>query len=300
MTKSEYFQVKNFIFILLFLVTSLTVCCAEAEQKSYQRIVSMLPSITEILFALDVGDQVVGVTRYCDYPPEARKKAKVGGILDTNYEVLFHMNPDLVLVGATNSDQKQRVEDMGIEVVELETKSIEGVLDSIRILGAMLNRQKQAASIAAMIEEKIKEIQSKTKDLPKPRVLITFLRSFGEGIIRDVYVAGNDTYFNDVMEVVGSVNAYEGPDFITSPVVSAEGIFRMNPDVIIELLTTLKDTKYSKEDVLRDWNMLSGLKAYQSKKIHIFSEKYLGIPGPRLVQTLETVVRVIHPDIDWD
>lgn len=285
-------------------------CCAilgtarissgEEKPAGYRRVVSLLPSITEILFALDQQDKIVGVTRYCKHPPQAQQKPKVGGILDISFETLYHLNPDLVMMEESALDQKEQLEKMGFKALALDTRSVEGILGSIATIGAILECEENAAAITTKINNKIELIRSKVKELPKPKVLITYLRPVGEGSIRDVYIAGNHTYFNDFLEVVGAVNAYQGTDLITSPVVSAEGILRMDPDVIIEVINMLDEAKVTKESMIKDWDMLPELKAYKNKRIYIFDQPYIGIPGPRIDLALEDFARVIHPQLNWD
>jgi len=273
---------------------------SDKEQGGYQRIVSLLPSITEVLFALDQGDKVVGVTRYCKYPPEARQRAKVGGILDTGFETVYHLDPDLVILEESAGDHKEKLDKMGLKTLAVDTRSVSSILESIRVIGDVLGCPEKALAVTTKIQQRIDYLQLKTKDLPRPRVLITYLRPVGEGTIREVYIAGNHTYFNDLIEMVGGVNVYRGSDLITSPVVSAEGILRMNPDVIVEVINMLDEVKVSKEEVLNDWKMLPELDAYKNHRIYVLNQPYIGIPGPRLAQALEDLARVVHPGLNWD
>mgnify|MGYP001612982990 CR=1 FL=1 len=287
------------VFIAVCIAVAPVAAFSDKEQGGYQRIVSLLPSITEILFTLGQGDKVVGVTRYCKHPPEAQQKTIVGGILDTGFETVYHLNPDLVLMEETAMDQKEKLDKMGFKTLTLDTRSVDGILGSIRVLGDVLQCQEKASTIIANIRGKIEYVQSKTKGLPKTRVLVTYLRPVGEGTIREVYIAGNRTYFNDLIEIAGGKNVYEGPDLITSPVVSAEGILRMDPDVIIEVINMLDDVNVTEQQVLDDWKMLPELKAYKNNRIHVFNQPYIGIPGPRIALAVEDFARVVHPEINW-
>lgn len=270
------------------------------EKKEYQRIVSLMPSVTEILFALDVGERVIGVTRYCKYPPEAQQKAIVGGILDTNFEMLYTLKPDLIILTASENEQKVKLESLGFPIMEVEARNLWKILESIEEIGAVVGREQKAKEIVDGIKAKIALIRSKTRDLPKPKVMITYLRPFGEGNIREVYIAGNRTFFNDILEILGAVNAYQSSISITSPIVSAEGILHMDPDIIIEVMNQLDNTPYTVEDVKKDWDSLSQLRAYKNDRIYIIDEPYIDIPGPRLGQVLDDLARVIHPEVKWE
>ena len=301
----KYIKIVVFIFLLMSqafdgLSETEGVSSSYPKTKEYRRIISLLPSTTEILFALDLGDQVVGVTKFCKFPPEAQRKTIIGGLLDINFEIIYRLQPDLVVISTDHQDYKVKFKDMGINVLEVETKSVSGIIESIKIIGSQLNREKEAADLTRAIQKKIDDIQAKTKDLPKPRVLITFLRPVGEGEIRDVYIAGNLTYFNDLIRIVGAENAYQGTTLITSPVVSAEGILRMDPDIIIEVMSTIHDSNLKIEDAMKDWDILSEIRAYKNRRIYILTNPYMDIPGPRLIQALDDIARTIHPQINWN
>ena len=261
----------------------------------YKRIVSLLPSITEILYALGVEDRVVGVTRFCKYPPQAQLKQHVGGVLDTNYEIIYNLEPDLILLSTNSDDQKKQLEQMGFKVLEVETRNVQGILNSIEMMGRELGVEEKAAEVTNNIRVIIDDVRAKTEHLEKPRVLVTFLRPMGEGAIRDVYVAGNHSYFSDLIEMAGAVNAYQGSAMITSPVLSSEGILRLDPDVIIEVMNEVQHLNLNPDDVIKDWASLSDLKAYKNKRIYLFYKDYAGIPGPRVANALQDMAHFIHP-----
>jgi len=285
---------KSIILLALLLAAPL----AAHPDKAPERIVSLLPSTTEILFALGLDKEIVGVTKFCKYPPQAQTKTIVGGLLDTNYEIVYRLHPDLVVLASEHADHKTKLTDMGINILEIETRRVSSVLDSIKSIGEATGRPEEAEAIINKIEQKINSLKERTQGLPKPRVLVTFLRPIAEGDIRDVYIAGSFTYFNDIMDIVGAENAYQGSELITSPIVSAEGILQMDPDVIIEVMAPLGETNISVESVLKDWDILPELKAYKNKRIYILTGSYIDIPGPRLVEALNDIVRCIHPQIE--
>lgn len=289
---------RKFLSVILLSCTWISLSYAQSGPGP-QRIVSTLPSSTEMLFAVGAGDQVVGVTRFCKFPPEAQEKTIIGGLLDINYEIIYSLNPDLAVIQAGEGENKTMFEKMKIPVLEIETRSMDGIIKSIRDIGAAVGRIKEAEEVAGNIERKIQFIEDKVSALNKPRVLVTFLRPVGDGEIHDVYIAGNHTFFNDVIKIAGGQNAYEGYRVVTSPVVNAEGIIQMNPDVIIELMGDLPQKDFSVEQALKDWGMLSDLSAYKNKRIYIMDKQYAGIPGPRITMTLDEVARYVHPETHW-
>ncbi len=270
---------------------------ASSSPDNPQRIVSLSPSVTEIVYALHLQDFLVGVTRFCLYPPEAQKKEQIGGLLDTNYEMIYRLHPDLVLAESNQSDQRDKLQKMGFPVMGTETKSIRGISNSIAAIGKKFGQEKAARDIIADIDQKIAGIEAKTKNLSRPRVLVTYERIPGEKQIRQVYVAGNDTFFADLIRLAGGQNAYQGSQLITSPVLTAEGILHMNPDVIIEVMPTTYIKNFSLQTALQDWASLPDLQAYQKQRIYILTQDYLTIPGPRVGQALMDLARCIHPEV---
>jgi iron complex transport system substrate-binding protein len=289
---------------VMFLAVCMSVIAAssysdEAAASDYKRIVSLLPSVTELLYALELEDNVVGVTRYCKFPPEAEQKPKVGGFVDVNYEALYSLTPDIVILQVDSDEQKSKIDAMGIETIEIETRSVEGILKSIDMIGSKFNRREQAKQIVDRIEAKISEVTEKIKGLPKPRVLVSYFREVGTKVINEVYIAGNRTYFHELIDIAGGTNAYQGFDVVTSPIVTAEGILSMNPDIIIEIISMANGTGLTDAKVLEDWAMLSDLNAFKNNKIYIFNTSYSGLPGPRLDLALADIAKFIHPEVDW-
>ncbi len=271
-----------------------------AAQPLPQRIVSLLPSATEILFALKAGDGVIGVTRFCRYPPEAQKKNIVGGLIDVNYEKIYSLKPDLIIVEDVEGDKKAIFEKMNIPTLSIDTRSVERVLESIDRIGEAIGEKEKASELTNRIQTKTEFIQKKVEGLPKPRVLITYLREVGTGHIHEVYIAGNQTYFNDLIKIAGGENVYQGSERITSPIVTAEGILAMNPDVIVEVMGVYTETNVPADRILKDWDMLAELDAYKNKRIHLMVNDYAGIPGPRLIKVIDDLARLFHPEINWD
>jgi len=272
----------------------------QSRRETYTRIISLSPSITEFLYEFGVSDRIVGVTRFCKYPEDAKNKESIGGLLDPNFEQIYRLNPDLIIHHEGATDHEQRFKDMNLNALKIVSTSMKGILDSIDAIGAALNRESRAAQIKAKIQAKIDYIQSKSRGLSKPRVLITYWRPLGEGQITEAYIAGTNTFFNDLIHISGGVNAYQGPKIIISPIVSAEAILVMNPDVIIEIKGTLQETGLSVDDVLDDWKNLSLLDAYKNEHIYILDKDYTGIPGPRIARTLQNIAECIHPYVDWE
>jgi iron complex transport system substrate-binding protein len=263
-----------------------------------RRIVSMAPSVTETLYALGLGDRVVGVTRYCKYPPEVESKACIGGYFDPNLEALVTLKPDLVVM----LDEHQQALP-GIQKLKLKTwvvchKNIEGIIDSFRSIGRTCGRASQGRQMAEDYENRLRAIQRRTAALRRPRVLFAIDRVPSPNHLADVYIAGADGYFDRMIALAGGANAYR-ENRVRFPVVSAEGILAMNPEVIIDLLPNVALQRRDATDIASDWNELAQVEAVKCHRVFVFSQDYACVPGPRFIRVVEDIARVLHPDLDW-
>ena len=217
------------------------------QVDSTQRIISLSPNVTEILFALGLGDKIVGVTRFCSYPPEAKKKMKVGGYLDPNYEAIVSLKPDVVVLLSGFESIKNSLSELGIKYLEVENKTVAEIMESIDYLGKQFSVEQQAKTILAEMRSKINRIKQKTNHSTRPKVLIVVERNLGTGAIEDVYVAGKNTFYDELINMAGGINAFED-EKIAYPIVSAEGIIHLNPDFIIDLIPQLDQTGFERYD----------------------------------------------------
>ncbi len=263
------------------------------------RIVSLAPSATEVLFDLGLGDRVVGVTRFCDYPPEAKQKTDIGGFLDPDYEAILALKPDLAVVLSIHDVAAKRLGELGIRTLVLEHRTFDGVLESIQLVGDSCGAGPKAAEALGTIRHRLAVMQIRMQDVKRPRVLISSGRSYGTGSIGEVYVAGRNEWYDDIIQRAGGVNAYqdEGVQF---PNVAGEGLLRLDPEVIIELVPPESMKGSTPEAIIAEWNALPTLKAVQNKRVFVLSNDYVSIPGPRFIDTLEDVARILHPEIDWN
>ena len=271
---------------------------APASPGDYRRIVSMSPSTTETLFALGLGDRVVGVTRYCRYPPEARALRQVGGWLDPNFEAILAMQPDLIVTREGNPQTAATFQQLGLNTLVVHHDSLEGVLESFTSIGATCGAEAEAARLVERIETRIGEIRRRTAPLTRPRVLFVAERTLDTGEIQDVYAAGHDGFIDRLITLAGGKNvcAQTAGGF---PVLSAEGILHLNPEVIVDLVPNLPEQPRDQASLLDDWEQLPEVEAVRRGRVHIVDEDYAFIPGPRFLLLAEKLARLFHPEIDW-
>lgn len=267
------------------------------ELERYHRIISLAPSITETLFALGLGAQVVGVTRYCNYPPKALTKTRVGGYLDPNLEAIVALRPDLIITFPGHRTLTQRLEQLRISTLQVQHQKLKDILDSIRIIGMATGKETEAKALLASLKSRMDAIKAKTAGLPRPQVLVVMGHPISP--LREVFVAGAADPYDEMIRIAGGVNAYQGR-FIRMPPLSAEGIMHLDPEVIIELISEqtapqdLDDTA-----LLQDWAGFSTVAAVKTGRVHFFTDDFDTVPGPRFIRTLEKMARAIHPELKW-
>jgi len=287
--------------LLLALVTALTPPQETAVYDDFgtpfalrvvpQRIVSLAPNITEILFALGLGDRVVGVTRYCDYPAEALQKEKIGGMVDPNLEKIQSLRPDLIIgfrgnpLGILN---KLRNLHFPVFVLNLGS-SLEGLFLTIEKVGRVTRAEDSAKTLIAGLTEKYRAIGLALRDVSsKPKV---FLSVYGQGL----WTCGEGSYLNDLLVQAGGVNiAASIPRRWLQ--LNREQLIQGNPDVII-VMAKDKERFSQAGSSFRTDSRLKDVRAVKDNNIHWLDENIAGRFGPRLIEALDAAARILHPEI---
>ena len=260
-----------------------------------QRIVSLSPAITEILFAVGCGDRVVGVTSFCKYPPAAALLPKVGGFYDTNYELVFSLQPDLVLHTIEHDAAAQNLQTLHLAHQALSCLTLPDIMASIRRTGALCHATAAADAVVDGIQTRMKTIRSRIPaDAPAPSVLITIGRDPNDGDLGSVFLAGPSTIYGEMLQLLGARNVYQGQ--LAYAQIGREGIVRMNPDVIIDLAPDLNADDLDAQARLRaDWEELPSVTAVKQRRINVLTGDYVCIPGPRIAQTMADIALAIYP-----
>ena len=248
-----------------------------------QRIISLAPSNTEILFALGLGDEVVGVTMYCDYPPEAQDKEKVGDYYGPDIEQIIALQPDLILATDFHRfDLIPALEQQGVAVFAVAPQTLDDVLESIREIGQIADQEAEALELVNGMTSKIEEIEEQTKDLEeKPRV---FYMTWHD----PMWTVGRTTWIDDLINISGGVNIFS-QYFESGAMVEIEWVILLNPEIIIT-------SEWSYEWALNATELAS-TNASQTGRIYTFDDDLAQRPGPRLVEGLEWFAHLIHPEI---
>jgi iron complex transport system substrate-binding protein len=250
------------------------------------RIVSLAPSITETVFALGDGDRLAGVTDYCDYPPEATRKPRVGGIATPNFEAILALRPDLVIATSESNyaDHVERLTSLGLPVYVVRPVDWETVFESIERIGDVLGRGAVARAQVAAMRRDADAIGLAVAGAPRPRVLYVVWPN-------PLIAPGRGTLINDLIQRAGgeSVTAAEPLPY---PRLSLETVVERRPDRII----VGRHGQESVEELLRGWERLGSVSAVREGRVYGVDGDLVHRPGPRMVEALRALARVIHPE----
>lgn len=269
----------------------------EIQPTSCTRIVSLAPSTTEILFALGLGDKVIGVSEFCNYPEQAKNLPRMGGLMNPNYEAIVAAKPDLIIVFDDMTESENKFKALGIETLTVKHDTMEEILDSVQTIGKHCGKEEQARQIVGDIMNKMNAIEAGNKIQNPPKVLVCLGHDYSpdpSAKPQNIHIAGNDGFYSKMIKLAGGQNAYTGS--IPFPAVGYESVISMNPEIIIDIVSAGQDQADS-QTITNQWRNLSRVEAVKNNRIYIFSENYTAIPGPRFILTLEKIARTINPDI---
>lgn len=257
-----------------------------------QRIVSLAPSNTEILYALDLGDRIVGVTDYCDYPGEAGDKPKVGGYSTINLEKVIAAKPDLVLATLGNTeDAINRLRSMGMTVLSLNPQTVEDVLQDIELVGAVTGQEEQASACVKELRARIQAVTEKIEGLSeKP--------SIAHIVWYDpIWVSGNETFQNEVITMVGGTNAFGSVE--GWGIVGLEEFITTNPDYVF--VSSGDGMSAGGYDIVYDYIMsesrMQRLDAVRNGYVYVVDADAISRGSPRIVDALEEMAVALHPNL---
>lgn len=270
-------------------VLFIAVCCplaAAADGSAPSRIVSLAPSVTEVLFEIGLGSRVVGVTSYCRYPRTVLALPKIGGYLTPSYEAIARLTPDLAVVLPEHADVERQLTALHVPILRVDHRSIDGVIQSLLTLGDKGGATAKATDAANDLRQHLARARQIAGTAARPRVLICFGRSED---FSQLYAAAPGTIHDDLITYAAGQNVLTSRT-VSYPTLSAEGIMRLDPDVIVEFAPEKGDASA----LTRQWNLLRSLRAVRSGRVSVFTDDFLSVPGPRFVRFAEAVARAIH------
>lgn len=251
------------------------------------RVVSLAPSITEILYAIGLDDEIVGVTEFCDYPPGAKQKSKVG-YAQPNIEAIVALSPDLVLAPRAflRADLLAKLEQLKIPTFVVDPDSFEEIPSRIQTVGRILNRSLASDGVAMTMRQRIAAIRTKLETMPRVRVLYV-LNS------QPLITVGPGSYIDQVITVAGGSNI-AAQTTVPYPHLSMESVLKEDPEIIIFPIGKAEGIPLSEQQQWLRWTSLSAVK---QGRLHQIPADVLNRPGPRIVEGLETLAQIIHPEL---
>jgi iron complex transport system substrate-binding protein len=263
-----------------------------------RRIISTAPSITEMLYALGLGDRVVGVTTYCKYPAEAATKPKIGTYIQPNLEAILALRPDLVVIQTNPIQLRAKLERLGLRVLEVGHDNVQGVYDSIAQIGGAAGVPQRAKALDESLRAQLASIRDRVAKLPQRRVMIVVGRAPGR--LEDIIAVGQASYLNDIVQIAGGTNVFR--DAVSPyPKVGMEEILARNPEAIVDMgeMGDTNVTDAHRRAIAGLWNKLSSIDAVRKGRVFAIAPEAYTIPGPRMVEAARAFARMLHPEARW-
>ena len=262
---------KNFFTLILFLSLNLL-----AEQ----RIITLSPSINEIVFALGSGKDIVANTQYCNFPEESKQIPKVGGYANVSLEKILIAKPSLILSQDYDEKLVSNIKKLNLNIKTFKTDNLNSIKLTINSIAELLNKEEKANILVESINKSLKNIENIISD---KKILIVI--SPRKDLNKIIYIAGNNLYFNDIIEISGNKNAYVSSS-LSQAIVNVEKIIKMNPDIIIMLAPYINQRNISHDDLKKSWLDLP-ISATKKGNIYIIDKEYAGIPSNRVVNFIK-------------
>lgn len=258
-----------------------------------ERIISVVPAVTEMLFAIDAGPNVIAVGSHDRYPPAVDGLTRVGALLDPDVERILSLGPDLVVVYATQTDLREQLARANISTFVYTHGTLIDVMRTIRDLGRRTGRSSEAEREAARLELQLQAVRERVGGRPAPTTLLVFGRE--PRVLRNIYASGGTGFLHDVLEAAGGANVFADVKR-ESVQATVETILARAPEVILELRY---DASYSPNDMERErdvWLALPSVPAVKDGRVHEFVGDEFVVPGPRIADAAWKLARAMHPE----
>ncbi len=280
-------RLPRFLFCCSLLLAVSAGRAAELADAPPQRILSLAPNVTEMLYFLGLGDRVVGVTQFSDYPPEARRKPKVGSFVRLNLERILSLKPDLAIGTADGNPAPQiaRLQELGIPVLRIDPRTLPQMLESLVRIGVRTGVPDEARARARALRERIEALTARVRDLPKPLVFLQLS-------LKPLISANKNTYLNDLIERAGGRNLTRD---LPSPYprVSLETVLTGKPEILLILAQSPRAEKAARTF----WPRWRRIPAVRNGRVYALDADLLTRPGPRAPEALERLIPLFHPEL---
>jgi len=282
----------NRLLIVLLVCAAFGLTPAAQIRARPQRIISLVPALTEMLFAVGAGPQVIAVSSFDEYPPEVKHLERVGALLDPNLERILSLRPDLVAVYGSQQDLKTQLARASIPVYSYRHAGLADITSTIRDIGERAGHATEARAVVARIETQLASIKARVGAAHRPRTLLVFGRE--AGALRGIYASGGTGFLHDMLEAAGGDDVFA--DIKRESVqATTELILARRPEVILEIRAAASETgNLAAETAV--WHALASVPAVRNNRIHFVIDPRMVVPGPRVAEATELLARALHPD----
>ena len=268
---------KKILFILVLCINLL----------GQERIVTLSPSINEIVFALGAGKDVVANTNYCDFPEESKAILKIGGYNNISLEKILETKPTVVIGQDYDEKLNSNLKALGIKTLSYKTNTISSIKNTINELGNFFDKKEKAKELTSNIDNALLSVNAIVEN---KKILIVI--SPKKSLSNQIYVTGNFLYFEDIIKASGNKNAYYSENQ-AQPVVNTEKIIGMNPDIIILLTPFLDGKKQEQDEIIKAWKQLP-INASKDDNIYTVDKLYAGIPSQRVEYFINDFKKILE------
>jgi iron complex transport system substrate-binding protein len=258
-----------------------------------QRIISLVPATTEMIYAMGAESRLVGVSSYDRFPPAAMQLPQVGGLIDPNTERILALRPDLVIVYATQEELIRRLERAGVSYYLYEHRALPDIMATIRSIGARIGAAARADAVASGMERDIAAVRTSVAGRARPLTLLVFARE--PGSLRNIFASGGYGFLADLLDAAGGENVFAAVKR-QSVQVSTEMLLTRRPEVIIELRYGQSAETAAFADAAAAWNAVPSVPAVKHHHIHELVGDEFVVPGPRGVIAAQKFARALHPE----
>lgn len=252
-----------------------------------KRLIALAPNLTEILYALNLGDRVVGVTNHCNYPPEVGLKPKVGSYVNLNVERIISLAPDLV-IGTVDGNERNvldLLQQARIKVFFVNPRNVRQAIDTVFIVGSVCGLPERARHISDRLTLRVNQIVESTRAAEKPLVFLQIN-------IQPIMTVNKNTVHHDLIQLAGGKNM-TADEPVTYPRISLEEVIRRKPGVIL-ISSMERGGRFEK--ARQEWLQWTSIPAVQEGRVHLIDSDLIDRPSPRIVDGLEVMARILHPE----
>ena len=255
-----------------------------------RRIISLIPAVTEMLFAIGAGPQVVAVSSFDRYPPQVEKLQRVGALIDPDVERILSLRPDMVAIYASQGDLRAQLERAKIPIYVYSHAALADITTTMKALGERVGHEREAADLARTIETRIDGIRKRVAGRPRPSTLIVFDRE--PLALRGIYASGGFGFIHDMVDAAGGENVFAD---VKQQAVQAttELILSRRPQVILELRGDTVAADMRRREIAV-WRALSSVPAVRDGRVYFIDQQLTVIPGPRVADAIDLIARTLH------